>query len=193
MAQARNREETDRPRTARGNGSEENGSLANSPMNDTSEESDACCSDSDIDSESNIRAFTFYGEDDDDEDDEEDDSEEEDEDEENEDMPLRDLTAQQIQYLKGQFQRATRKTKRQLPNILITGTPGTGKTSLSAMLAAATKLSHINLGAKIGNESLYDTIDEEFDSYVLNEDKVCFFFLFFFPFSVSCHHSVLKA
>ncbi|KAI3658169.1 hypothetical protein MP638_000852 [Amoeboaphelidium occidentale] len=58
-------------------------------------------------------------------------------------------------------------------NILITGTPGCGKTTLAQKLAEATGLRHVHVGDLIKREKLYDEYDEEYDSYILNEDKLC--------------------
>ncbi|CAI5721480.1 unnamed protein product [Peronospora destructor] len=46
------------------------------------------------------------------------------------------------------------------PNILVTGTPGTGKTSMCQQLA-------------VKERGLHSDRDEEFDCFVLDEDKVC--------------------
>lgn len=62
---------------------------------------------------------------------------------------------------------------KRLPNILVTGTPGTGKTTTCIMVAEATGYRHINVGDLVKKEQLYSGWDEEFDSYVLDEDKVC--------------------
>eukprot|EP00466_Bigelowiella_natans_P018890 jgi/Bigna1/90161/estExt_fgenesh1_pg.C_640014 len=58
------------------------------------------------------------------------------------------------------------------PNILITGTPGTGKTSTSEMLAESCGYTHINVSELVKNKSLHKGKDEEWDSYTLDEDKV---------------------
>lgn len=63
---------------------------------------------------------------------------------------------------------------RDLPNILITGTPGTGKTTTSEMAAEATGLTHINVGDLVKAKSLHEGLDTEYDSYILDEDKVPF-------------------
>lgn len=57
-------------------------------------------------------------------------------------------------------------------NILITGTPGTGKTTLSELVASSTGLRHINVTDLVKEKSLHEGKDEEFDSYILDEDKV---------------------
>jgi Cdc6-like AAA superfamily ATPase len=61
---------------------------------------------------------------------------------------------------------------RDLPNILITGTPGTGKTTTSEMAAEATGLTHINVGDLVKAKALHEGLDKEYDSYILDEDKV---------------------
>ncbi len=58
-------------------------------------------------------------------------------------------------------------------NILITGTPGTGKTSLCQAVASATGFKHIEVGALVKEKGLHDGWDEEHSCYTLNEDKVC--------------------
>ncbi|KAF9580339.1 hypothetical protein BGW38_003056 [Lunasporangiospora selenospora] len=61
---------------------------------------------------------------------------------------------------------------RNMPNILITGTPGTGKTTTSEMTAEATGLMHINVGDLVKSKSLHEGLDTEYDSYILDEDKL---------------------
>lgn len=61
---------------------------------------------------------------------------------------------------------------RSLPNILVTGTPGTGKTTTSEMIAEATGLDHINVGEIVKSKQLHEGYLEEFDTHVLDEDKV---------------------
>ena len=63
---------------------------------------------------------------------------------------------------------------RQKPNILLTGTPGTGKTTTCELLAAATGLKHINIGDLVKKEELHSGYDEEYKSYIIDEDKVSF-------------------
>jgi len=59
------------------------------------------------------------------------------------------------------------------PNILVTGTPGTGKTSLCNAIASQTGFTHINLGDLVKERELHDGYDAEMDCYILDEDKVC--------------------
>ncbi|GAB2269580.1 Adenylate kinase isoenzyme 6 [Dionaea muscipula] len=65
------------------------------------------------------------------------------------------------------------RNQRTKPNILITGTPGTGKTTMSSALAKATQLRHLELGELVKQKDLHDGWDEELECYVINEDLVC--------------------
>ncbi|KAL9228166.1 hypothetical protein vseg_003776 [Gypsophila vaccaria] len=62
---------------------------------------------------------------------------------------------------------------RDMPNILITGTPGTGKTTMATALAEATQLRHVNIGDLVREKNLHDGWDAKFDCHVINEDLVC--------------------
>lgn len=62
--------------------------------------------------------------------------------------------------------------KREKPNILVTGTPGTGKTTTSSALAEATQLRHVSVGDLVKEKNLHDGWDDELDCYVINEDLV---------------------
>lgn len=57
-------------------------------------------------------------------------------------------------------------------NILITGTPGTGKSTLAAAVARRTNLNYINVGDLVKQKELHDGYNAEFDTYTLNDDKV---------------------
>ncbi|CAL9040239.1 adenylate kinase isoenzyme 6 homolog [Musa acuminata AAA Group] len=59
------------------------------------------------------------------------------------------------------------------PNILVTGTPGTGKTTTCSLLADATGVCHINVGDLVREKGLHDGWDEEFECHIINEDLVC--------------------
>ncbi|KAJ2080200.1 factor activating pos9 [Coemansia sp. RSA 988] len=61
---------------------------------------------------------------------------------------------------------------RRSPNILVTGTPGTGKTTTAEMIALAIGLEKVTVGDLIKERGLHDGYNEEFDTYWLNEDKV---------------------
>jgi len=56
-------------------------------------------------------------------------------------------------------------------NILITGTPGTGKTTLGEELAAATGLVHLDVGKAIREQELHCGWDDEFECHTVDEDK----------------------
>ncbi|KAK8491493.1 hypothetical protein V6N13_046090 [Hibiscus sabdariffa] len=63
--------------------------------------------------------------------------------------------------------------KRKRPNILVTGTPGTGKTTTSTALAEATGLRHTNIGDLVREKNLHDGWDDDLQCHVINEDLVC--------------------
>ncbi|KAJ2161377.1 factor activating pos9 [Coemansia sp. RSA 552] len=63
-------------------------------------------------------------------------------------------------------------TERRNPNVLVTGTPGVGKTTTAEMVAAAAGLQKITVGELVKTRGLHDGYNEEFDTYWLNEDKV---------------------
>ncbi len=65
---------------------------------------------------------------------------------------------------------------RPAPNILVTGTPGTGKTTLCELVASSSGLRHVNVGELVAQQSLHSGWDEKFGCWLLDEDKVraCF-------------------
>ena len=66
-------------------------------------------------------------------------------------------------------------TPRSSPVILITGTPGTGKTTHAQLLVdqSPVPLQHINVSELIKEKMLHDGFDEEWQTYIVDEDKVC--------------------
>ncbi|BFZ61326.1 factor activating pos9 [Saitoella coloradoensis] len=58
------------------------------------------------------------------------------------------------------------------PNIIICGTPGTGKTTHAELLASHTSLTHLNLGTLVKDHKLYESYSPEWDSYIVDEDKL---------------------
>ncbi|KAF6151265.1 hypothetical protein GIB67_002964 [Kingdonia uniflora] len=65
------------------------------------------------------------------------------------------------------------QNRRTKPNILVTGTPGTGKTTMSSLLADAAQLRHINVGDVVKEKNLYDGWDENLECHFINEDLLC--------------------
>ncbi|XP_067838868.1 adenylate kinase isoenzyme 6 isoform X2 [Heptranchias perlo] len=58
------------------------------------------------------------------------------------------------------------------PNLLVTGTPGVGKTTLGKELAERTGLMYINVGELAKEGNLYEGYDEEYSCPILDEDRV---------------------
>ena len=58
-----------------------------------------------------------------------------------------------------------------VPNVLITGTPGTGKTTTAAEVAQMTGWQHINIGDWVKEKELHSGWDDEFDCWIVDEDK----------------------
>jgi adenylate kinase len=71
------------------------------------------------------------------------------------------------------------------PVIVITGTPGTGKSTHAQMLAqeSPVPLKHINVGDLVKEKNLYEEYDSEWESYTVDEDKVCILASSSFTFS----------
>lgn len=84
---------------------------------------------------------------------------------------------------------STTPNKRRRPNVLITGTPGTGKTTLAALIVERLNenymnnenddddngtefAKHINVGELIQVHQLYDGYDNILDTYILDDDKL---------------------
>ena len=58
---------------------------------------------------------------------------------------------------------------RTAPNVLITGTPGTGKTTTAEQVAAKLGLRHLNVGDLIKEKKFYSGWDEEFQAFEIDE------------------------
>lgn len=82
--------------------------------------------------------------------------------------------------------------ERSAPVIVITGTPGTGKSTTASMLVDASPipLKHLNVGDLVKLHSLHDGFDDEWQSYLVDDDKVELHFLTstVFTDSVVNHH-----
>lgn len=76
--------------------------------------------------------------------------------------------------------------RRLRPNVLVTGTPGTGKTTTSSLLADATGMHHFNISDLSREKGLHDGWDDELDCHVINEDLVRILYLSFLTFSCLC-------
>ena len=63
--------------------------------------------------------------------------------------------------------------KRQRPNILITGTPGTGKTSTASLAAETVGLTHVDCSKIVVDKKLYLEKNVEFDTYIIDDDALC--------------------
>ena len=61
---------------------------------------------------------------------------------------------------------------RQKPNILVTGTPGVGKSSHCEALAKAVSFKIINVNQVVVDNVCHDGWNKEYESFMINEDKV---------------------
>ncbi|CAK9060549.1 unnamed protein product [Durusdinium trenchii] len=58
------------------------------------------------------------------------------------------------------------------PNILVTGTPGVGKTTFCEALAAASSLEHLEVSKMVREKRLYREWDDELDCSIFDEEMV---------------------
>lgn len=58
------------------------------------------------------------------------------------------------------------------PNIIVTGTPGVGKTTHCEMLAERTGLRHVAINQIVKDKECHEGWDEEFGCWIVDEDKV---------------------
>eukprot|EP00559_Dactyliosolen_fragilissimus_P001808 CAMPEP_0184863778 /NCGR_PEP_ID=MMETSP0580-20130426/12406_1 /TAXON_ID=1118495 /ORGANISM="Dactyliosolen fragilissimus" /LENGTH=186 /DNA_ID=CAMNT_0027362293 /DNA_START=41 /DNA_END=598 /DNA_ORIENTATION=+ len=63
-------------------------------------------------------------------------------------------------------------SERNRPNILITGTPGVGKTSTAKLIAEQLKMKHLYVGDIIAQNQFYEGFDEELNTHIVDEDKL---------------------
>jgi adenylate kinase len=57
------------------------------------------------------------------------------------------------------------------PNVVITGTPGVGKTVHCEQLAQETGLRHLSINQIAKDRECHEGFDEELKSYIVDEDK----------------------
>jgi adenylate kinase len=61
---------------------------------------------------------------------------------------------------------------RKLPNIVVTGTPGVGKTTHAEQLAQNLGFKHVSINQIVKDEGFHEGKDEELGSWIVDEDKV---------------------
>lgn len=57
--------------------------------------------------------------------------------------------------------------------ILLTGTPGTGKSTTAARVAKETGMVHVNVSDWVKEKGLHDGWDDEYKCYMMNDEKLC--------------------
>ncbi|MCJ1354369.1 MAG: factor activating pos9 [Icmadophila ericetorum] len=62
--------------------------------------------------------------------------------------------------------------KRQQPNIIITGTPGVGKTSHCEMLVQNTGLKHLSINQVVKEQGCHNGWDDNYQSWIVDEEKL---------------------
>ena len=63
---------------------------------------------------------------------------------------------------------------RSRPNIIVTGTPGVGKTSHCERLAEEIGLVHVSINDVVKKHECHEGWDKERECWIVDEDKVCF-------------------
>ncbi|KAL7806066.1 AAA domain-containing protein [Trichoderma aethiopicum] len=58
------------------------------------------------------------------------------------------------------------------PNIIITGTPGVGKTTHSEILAERTGLRHLSVNQVVKDKECHEGWSDEYQSWIVDEDKL---------------------
>lgn len=65
------------------------------------------------------------------------------------------------------------------PNIIITGTPGVGKTTHCEQLAEKTGLKHLSVNEVVKDKGCHEGWDDKLKTWIVDEDKVGFLFVCF--------------
>lgn len=68
---------------------------------------------------------------------------------------------------------------RESPNVIITGTPGVGKTVHCGQLAQETGLRHLSINRIAKEHDCFESFDQKLESWVVDEDKVFIYLLIF--------------
>lgn len=58
------------------------------------------------------------------------------------------------------------------PNIIVTGTPGVGKTTHCEILAERTGLRHVSVNQVVKDKECHEGWSDEYHSWIVDEDKV---------------------
>ncbi|KAL5614191.1 hypothetical protein BROUX41_000030 [Berkeleyomyces rouxiae] len=58
------------------------------------------------------------------------------------------------------------------PNIIITGTPGVGKTTHCEIVAEKTGLKHVSINQIVKDRECHEGYDEKYSCYIVDEDKL---------------------
>lgn len=61
---------------------------------------------------------------------------------------------------------------RTTPNVIVTGTPGVGKTTHCEEIARRTGLKHLSINQIVKDKECHDGWDEEYSCWIVDEDKV---------------------
>jgi len=58
------------------------------------------------------------------------------------------------------------------PNIIVTGTPGVGKTTHCEIISRSTDLKHLSINDVVKERGCHDGWDDDFKSWIVDEDKL---------------------
>ena len=63
-------------------------------------------------------------------------------------------------------------SERSRPNVLVTGTPGVGKTATASLIAERLGMQHLSVGDIVKQHKFYEGRDEKYDTLILDEDRL---------------------